>query len=278
MSEKPRNRAEVMAHLLQVAFPQVASWMKLHPRVKIELAVPQPADSQLVAFQVYASKLRSMSDGELFVEKQLNEAAAMATKAHPEGPDLADWRVKGLGGDERSYWAKTLAEWDQVEQEFWDSETRKSQADDAPKSPEDELESELAEALRRIRELEDRNQREQAQAHESHLDARRRIEDLQVALTESIGGLARLEEQRDKERKASAAAKAGTMHPKLRTTFEKLILGMAMDKFKYQPGQVGSAAENIRGALLRAGIKLDVKTIRERLAEAARKFEEEAWG
>jgi hypothetical protein len=274
MPREPTDRAEVTSLLLETAFPQVAAWLQLYRRSSNEAPVEPPTEPQLAAFHAYANKLRTMTDGELFVEKQLAEAQAIAASTPPDGVDLASWKTKGLDNDERSYWANTLAEWDEAEAAFLEAEAKAAEEASSSQS----LRSELVAARQRIRVLEERNLHEQATAHEYALHLRRRVEDLQVALTESIGGLARLEDQLEKERKAAVAAKAGTVHPKLRTTFEKLLLGMAIDKFKYQLGQSGSVPENIRNALLRAGIKLDVKTIRERLAEAARKFEEEGWG
>ncbi|MEZ6030883.1 MAG: hypothetical protein R3C46_14180 [Hyphomonadaceae bacterium] len=274
MPKGPKDRAEVTALLLETAFPHVAAWLQLYRRSSNEAPVEPPTEPQLAAFHAYANKVRTMTDGELFVEKQLVEAQAIAASTLPDSVDSANWKIKGLDNDERSYWANTLAEWDEAEAEFLEAEAKAA----AETSSSQGLRSELVAARQRIRELEERNLHEQAKAHEYALHLRRRVEDLHGALAESVGVLARLEDQLEKERKAAVAAKAGTVHPKLRTTFEKLLLGMAIDKFKYQLGQSGSVPENIRSALLRAGIKLDVKTIRERLTDAARKFEEEDWG
>jgi len=73
-----------------------------------------------------------------------------------------------------------------------------------------------------------------------------------------------------KKLEASRQAKepTGAPNPKLAATYQKLILGMALDKFHFRPGVHNSAAENIRNALLRQGLTLDTKTIRTRLAEA----------
>jgi hypothetical protein len=54
-----------------------------------------------------------------------------------------------------------------------------------------------------------------------------------------------------------------------RNNLLRIVLGLAMDKFQYQPGVRGSAASNISSALKRQGIQLDEDTVRKYLTEAS---------
>lgn len=60
------------------------------------------------------------------------------------------------------------------------------------------------------------------------------------------------------------------LHPSIRRSFNRMILGMAKDKFNFKPGaQKSPATKNIADALARQGLKLDEDTVRTRLQEAA---------
>ncbi|WP_162560596.1 hypothetical protein [Methylobacterium durans] len=63
------------------------------------------------------------------------------------------------------------------------------------------------------------------------------------------------------------------LNPKTRHSLLKLVLGVAVEKYRYDPERTrSSVAREIRDSLDRVGISLDEDTIRRRLAEAAEEF------
>jgi hypothetical protein len=62
---------------------------------------------------------------------------------------------------------------------------------------------------------------------------------------------------------------AEQLHPKARTSLLKLIAGMAVDKFRFDPGKANTeTASKIQSALQRAGLSIDDDTVRKWLVEA----------
>ena len=127
----------------------------------------------------------------------------------------------------------------------------------------------------------------EARRIEANLRRRKRLVSASATRAELIAGLKQSEERtraaeskvRELEEELAtlrARPKApNSLNPKLEATYQKMILGMAVDKFQYRPQGRSSAAENIRSALLRHGFKLDAKTIRDRLSDAVTAIEPE---
>jgi hypothetical protein len=111
----------------------------------------------------------------------------------------------------------------------------------------------------------------QRNAATAERDALRAERDLLAAERESLSAL--LEQVRADLEAKTVAEKP--LHPSVRRSLDKMILGMAKEKFYFKPGaQKNAATKNIADALLRQGIKLDVDTVRARLQEAAQDDEE----
>ncbi len=57
-----------------------------------------------------------------------------------------------------------------------------------------------------------------------------------------------------------------------RGTFLKILLGMAIEKYRYRPDERKGVAARIRDDLLKAGLEVDDDTIRSKLQEAVQRF------
>lgn len=139
--------------------------------------------------------------------------------------------------------------------------------------------AELMKAVDAVNEL--KSQRDGLRAERDEVSERLRCHgaDLDIQKANNLA----LEVELAEQRKTAAALRdqldtrpepEKPLHPSVKRSFQKMILGMAMDKFNFRPrGQKTAATTNIANALQRQGIKLDVDTVRARLQEAAEEIE-----
>ena len=74
----------------------------------------------------------------------------------------------------------------------------------------------------------------------------------------------------------SRAAGSVKLHPKERQSLQKMILGMAIEQYGYDPSTRGSAVSQIADDLRTHGVSLDEDTIRKQLKAAAEEFLEQS--
>jgi len=72
------------------------------------------------------------------------------------------------------------------------------------------------------------------------------------------------------------ATEPDKLHPKQRQSLQKMILGMALEQYGYDPSARGSAVSQIADDLQGHGLSLDQDTIRKQLKAAAEEFLEQS--
>lgn len=232
------RRAGESLTILQHRFPDVMTWAGFPGDLPQPVPAAFPTDpkvNRLSYFFDYARWLRSLSAKRRSVELERVKVGDVTTEMPRAVSEFVEEFNRGLSA---------------VELEYFNAELRKKPLKPGQKQRLD------AEDRRKAVRL-DPSLSDDLKHRATSAEARAKVAETELR-----------ELKKKLEASRSAQEPIDLPNPKLAKTYQKLILGMALDKFNFRPGVHNSAAENIRSALLRQGLTLDTKTIRTRLAEA----------
>ncbi|WP_411819123.1 hypothetical protein ABFZ85_08950 [Hyphococcus formosus] len=109
------------------------------------------------------------------------------------------------------------------------------------------------------------------QQNENAIEIKEKTYAEEIQLEENARELAEYRERKWNEiRQKHIETEAEKVNPKARTSMLKMIFGMAVDKYRYQSNaKICHSASKIQSAVERAGMEIDVDTVRNWLRESA---------